>query len=535
MVTHFTKLGLVAAVSLAPFTAIAAKPLQDVELQPLATYDSGLGEGAAEIVAYDATTQRLFIVNATTTTVDVLDISNPGTPELVTQIDATALGNGANSVAAHNGKVAVAIQAEIKQAAGTIALYDAANLELIATYTAGALPDMVTFTHDGNKILVANEGEPSSDYTLDPEGTVTIIDLGTSGATQLGFTDFNIGGPRADELPDRIRVFGPTGTGRPAGGARVAQDLEPEYIAVSPDSKTAWVSLQENNGIAEIDLKTNTITRIVALGTKDYSAEGNEIDASDKDGTFNLRNYTHTVGMYQPDAIATYRVKGVDYLVTANEGDARDYWFDAVDRAACEEAGGIEFDDEDGCLAFTEEVRFGKLDAVADHFSAPEALTRKALLGRLKVTTTLGQDDGGVYQTAYSYGARSFSIWGPEGQVFDSGSEIATITQAAGTYPDKRSDDKGSEPESVVIGKVQGRVYAFIGLERAGGVMVYDITDPADVSFKSYQTGGSDVAPEGLAFISEEASPTGRPMLAVANEVSGTTTLYEIAVTSAAK
>ena len=490
-------------------------------LNPLGTYESGLfAASGAEIVAHDPATQRVFVVNAGEGFIDVLNMSDPNNLSLAFRIDITPYGANANSVAVHDGIVVAAVEANNKQAPGSAVFFDTSG-NFINQVTAGALPDMVTFSPNGQWVLVANEGEPNDAYTVDPEGSVSVIDLrgGVANLTQAdvrtaSFLPFNNA-----TLDSSIRVFGPNAT--------VAQDMEPEYITVSHDSKTAWVVLQENNAIAVVDIRSATVTDLIGLGFKNHNMVGNELDASNEDGLININNWP-TLGMYLPDAIASYRVNGNTYLVTANEGDSRDY-------------GG-----------FSEEERVG--DVTLDPVAFPNAafLQDDANLGRLKITTTLGDTDkDGDFDQLYSYGARSFTIWTVDGhQVFDSGSELENITAAIlpddfnsddeenGSFDD-RSDDKGPEPEGVVIGKVAGRQYAFVGLERVGGIMVYDVTAPAQAEFVEYIntrdfTGdpaagtAGDLSPEGLAFIKEDDSPTGKPLLVVGYEVSGTTSIYEI-------
>ena len=125
--------------------------------------------------------------------------------------------------------------------------------------TVGALPDMLTFSADGRYVLVANEGEPSDDYSVDPEGSVSVIDLsnGVASATvaNAGFGEFERN--MAELMDQGLRVFGP--------GASLAQDMEPEYIALSIDGETAWVALQENNAVAELDIAAGEITAISQL------------------------------------------------------------------------------------------------------------------------------------------------------------------------------------------------------------------------------------------------------------------------------
>jgi len=514
-------------------------PESTIALRPIGTYDAG-GEGRAEIAAYDPDSQRVFVTNSETRSVDILDISDPSTPVLsgtieIADLDPPYNDGSPNSVAVSNGVVAVALENGDPQEPGFVAFFDTDG-NPIAQVEVGTLPDMLTFTPDGMKVLVANEGEPNDDYTNDPEGSVSIIDisggvetLSETHVTMVGFTHFNQGTPGYDSLLTEgdVRIFGP--------GASVAQDLEPEYIAVSDDGETAWVTLQENNALAIIDTTAPTVTEIVSFGFKDHRMDGNGIDASDEDGTINIQTWP-VWGMYQPDAIASFTVGDDTYLVTANEGDARDYTY---------EVGEEEF------TAYSEEVRIE--DLVLDTGTFSEELQAEDMLGRLKVTTATlvlgpiwshdpdGDDDT---DTLYAYGARSFSIWNSDGvQVYDSGDEFEQITAAM--YPgwfngevgedfDSRSDDKGPEPEGVAIGQIEvegeDRTFAFIGLERIGGIMVYDVTDPQNPAFVQYVNTREqgDIAPEGLAFISATDSPNGNPLLVVAYEDSGTTTIYDI-------
>ncbi|MDT0606811.1 choice-of-anchor I family protein [Croceitalea rosinachiae] len=455
------------------------------------------GEGAAEISAFDPSTNKLFVVNVEINEISSFDISDIN--NVVQLSPVVCLQDGApNSVAVSNGKLAVAIEAPTKQDKGFIELFDTTTQQEINVFNVGALPDMVTFTPDGKYIVVANEGEPNDDYTIDPKGIISIINIESGEVYNLGFDAFN--SQEADLESQGFRVFGPHAT--------LAMDVEPEYVAVSDDSKTAWVTLQENNGVAVVNLETKQIEAIVPLGFKDYSAMGNEIDPSDKDDTKALRSVP-VYGMYQPDAIAYYNVDGMDYVVTANEGDARDY---------------------DG---YSEEERLE--DFMLDETVFPDAATLQLEenLGRLKVTNTLGDIDGdGDYDAIYNYGARSFSIWSGDGQlVYDSGNDIAIqtllLTPGAFNGNDGRSDDKGAEPEAVTIQKIGDKQILFVGLERNNQVMVYDISNPSAPEFIQILETAGDVGPEGIIVIAAEDSPTGKELLVVSNEVSGTVTFYE--------
>ena len=500
------------------------------------------GASSAEITAFDPASKRLFVINGALGTVDVLDLSDPALPTLISSISTSTFGSnlgGANSVAVRDGVVALAIEASPKTGKGLVALVRARDLVTLGSVTAGALPDMLTFSPDGKYLLVANEGEPDSygqSGSVDPEGSISVIALGDLGAnvssvsmavTDVGFTGYN---SQIDALRTAgVRIFGPNAT--------VAQDLEPEYITVSADSSKAWITLQENNAIAELDIATKSITAIRSLGLKDHSLAGNGMDVSDEDGGTNTNSGTPVVkirtvpvkGMYMPDAIASYVVNGTTYLVTANEGDARDY------------------------TGFAEEVRVrSHCTSLAAALSSDSANDLKdSNLGRLKVTANYngGSSDTGKNATTgectalYSFGARSFSIWKTDAtQVFDSGDQFeqktAALTEASfnasndNNTLDSRSPAKGPEPEGVVLASFGTKTYAFIGLERIGGVMVYDVSAPSAPVYVSYlntRSGTSgDNGPEGLTVIKAADSPNGKPLLIVGNETSGTTAVYQI-------
>jgi DNA-binding beta-propeller fold protein YncE len=485
-----------------------AKQPKQITLTPIGRYSAGPGIERAEIAAYDPATRRIFSINPTLFRVDVLDISDPSDPTLTFTIP---LGGRPNSVALHEGVVAVAVENAVKTDPGFVKFFDT-NGTLLSSVTVGALPDMVIFTPNGRRLLVANEGEPNDAYTVDPEGSVSIIDM-TVGAANLTQADVRTA-KFDDSIPktnaSSIRKYGP--------GATLAQDLEPEYIAVSHDSKTAWVTLQENNALGVLDIEAGVFTQLVGLGFKDHSKNGNGLDASDADGGINIANWP-VFGMYQPDAVESYRVRGVTYLVMVNEGESR------------------------ALTGFSEEVRVNSASYVLDPTVFPNAATLKqnSNLGRLTVTNATGDTDGdGDFDQIFVPGGRSFSIRTAQGGlVFDSGDDFEQITAAqvpasfnsngtSATF-DTRSDNKGPEPEGVVLGKAFGRTYAFIGLERTAGVMVYDVSDPFHPSFVQYvNTSPDDISPEGLLFIKEDDSPNGKPLLVVSHEISSTTTIFEI-------
>jgi DNA-binding beta-propeller fold protein YncE len=510
--THFA-VGLAAAMASLPAAAAGNFNFSKLwTFNHVTTAGSKTG-GGSEIVSFDPTTNNLWVVgtdaNRPTVTglggIDVLNLSGG----LVNAIDTTALG-GVNSVAISGGKAGVAFTAPNKTDAGLVRFYDTTSFASIQDVTVGANPDNVVFTADGSKLLVANEAEPNSYNqvtSVDPVGSVGIIDVaGGYGYQSAGFGAFD--GQAAALKAAGVRLNGPN--------ASVSQDLEPEYIAISADGTTAYATLQEANSIATVDIATATVTSIKSLGTKDHNLPGNGIDASDRDGSgnnplnFNIQNWK-VEGLYMPDGIASFTQGGNQYLVTANEGDGRDY------------------------TGFLDEVRVGAASIdpalntamIAAH--GADWRTNNDKLNRLTVTTSGDTDGDGDLDRLLSYGARSFSILDANGNlVFDSGDALEQIIKAQ--YPtlwdDGRSDNKGPEPESAVVGTLAGRQLLFLGLERANAIAVFDLTNLANVTFLDMLFTTGDVGPEGLTFFT---AANGQSYVAVANEVSGTTSLYSVA------
>ena len=420
-------LAMVIGALLAPLAtvnpAVAADATSGIEVTKIGTADSGSGNGGSEIAAFDPDSDLLFVTNGEEDQVDVFDISDPTAP--VKQTPIAIVGDGINSVAVKDGLVAIATETDPTDAVpgtpvtpnkGQIEFHEIAGDGTITAsdvVTAGFLPDMVTFTPDGSYVVVANEGEPlcasdagadeNEDITLavDPIGSVSLIkvsDLGMSPvATDLDFTGFDT--DQAALEAAGVRVFFGSGT---ANESILSEDLEPEYVAVSPDSATAYVFMQENNAVAVVDLATKTITGIVALGFKDHSLAENALDPSNRDDEVNIQPWP-TYGMYQPDSAAAFATGGSTYLATANEGDARDY----------------------DCWSEEERVADLTLDATAYPNAADLQMDEN--LGRLKTTTATGDTDAdGDIDQIHSYGARSFSLWNASGElVWDSGDDFA--------------------------------------------------------------------------------------------------------------
>lgn len=537
-------------------------------------------EGAAEIVQFHPASNTIYAINsaADEPTIEIIDassitseaLSNPLSNEnltstgliLPTEQDGIMLA-GPTSLAVSGDWMAVAVPAADKATNGLVLFYSGLNSSsptFVKAVEVGNLPDMVTFTPDANKVLTANEGEPSGDYNIDPEGSIsviTIVDNSPSDtSTTISFTDYN---DKQAELEAKGMHF-PNPSGRTINGTlistTVAQDLEPEYITTT--NEVAYVTLQENNGLAIVDLTDNSV-QVIGLGFKDWSEY--QIDGME-DGTVSFGQYDNLYGMYMPDTIASYQWKNANFLITANEGDAREYFFDTLnaqglqDEDLCTAAGGQDFDEDDGCLSYTDETQGRRLDyAPGSNLDTiagddPEDFNFTAYpLGRLTVTRALGDNDNdGIYEALYAYGARSFTIWDDNGLVvFDSGDDFERITASIHgnafnnnndeNEGDSRSANKGPEPEALTVGQVGDKTYAFIGMERLGGIFVYDVTNPYDAKFVDYVinrdlTEGGDIlgdsAPEGMVFVDAENSPTGNALVIIGNEVSGTVSVWQV-------
>jgi hypothetical protein len=477
---------------------LAASAAEAITLTPLGR-TAALGEGGAEIAAYHAGSERVFVTNAAAETLDVYDFSDPAAPTL---LESLPLPGGPNSVdVSRKGLVAVAVEAADKTDPGSVEFFTVGGTHL-GSIAAGALPDMLTFAYDDEYLLVANEGEAADDGSVDPEGSVTVIKLHKTLARSRARTASLGGVPRIGE----VRTV--------CEDATFAEDAEPEYIAPGRFG-TALVTLQENNAVGLLDVHHGRFLFVRGLGYKDHGLAENALDPSDRDGGIAISPWQNLYGMYQPDAIASYTHHGIPYYVTANEGDARE-------REGCEE-----------------EERAGDLEL--DETAFPNGEDDSAKLGRLNVTTTQGDDDGdGDYDRLFAFGARSLSIVGPLGGLrWDSGSQLEDLTAVldpltfnADSTPvaavDNRSDNKGPEPEGVDVGEVGGRTYAFLGSERQGGLFAYRLNGPS-AQFAAYaNTRPADLGPEGVRFVPRHDSPTGRALLLVTHEISGTVSAIEV-------
>jgi LPXTG-motif cell wall-anchored protein len=517
-------LSLTALISMSMNTIVFAETLSNSgKMKYIAKYSTGLTNedgGVAEIVKYNKENQKMYLVNGAEQSVDIVSIASISSDdfsdlEMDARLDVRAMGeaNGFScgditsvDVSADLDIVALAVRNEDYTQGGSIVILDYDG-NYICHYEAGIQPDMITFSPDSKYVLTADEGEPqegySSETAVDPRGSVTVVDLSSGPEEGLSYIlDFSEFDEQREQLVEDGVLLKPD--------TQPSTDLEPEFIAVSQDSKYAYITLQEANAIATLNLEELSYDSIKGLGFKDFSVEANKLDAL-KDGKAEL-SAQELLGVYMPDGIAAVQLDGKTYILTANEGDGREW--------------GTEPDD------YLDEAEY----------IIPGTEYEVAVINN-------SERDGLDADSQYLYGARSFSIWDAQdlSQVYDSGSDFERIT--AETYPeyfnssnngtglDSRSAKKGPEPETVAAVTLGDKTYAFIGLERIGGVMMYDITNPVEAQyvdyinlrdFESEELSDSSLAPEGLCIIKAEDSPTGTPLLLAANEVSGNVDVIEI-------
>lgn len=492
---------------------------KEIELNYVASYEPVSGTSTCEIVVYDSASKRLITTSSIQNRLDISNFANPANIQLIKSIDMAPYG-GVTSVATYNGVVAVSSPNVNPQLPGSVVFFNT-NGDFQKQVTVGALPDMVCFTPDGKFVLTADEGQPNDAYTVDPEASVSMIDIsgGITALTQanvtvIPFTSFNA--QEAALLASGVRKLKATST--------LSQDFEPEFITVAADSKKAWVTLQENNAIGEIDITSKTITSVWSCGTKDFTAMGNGFDASDNNSNILIANWP-IKSYYLADGVANYSVGSDTYLVTANEGDEKEY----------------------GGLVERTTVGAVKLDSIK--FPNRDVLQQSYNMGRLRITNLKGDtDNDGDYDELYMVGARSFSIFNANTKsiVYDSKDDFETITASdsatasifnadnEGNGFKGRSRAKGPEPEGVTVAKISGQTFAFVALERVGGVMVYNITNPTTPTFSDYKNSRSKTAytgdhgPEGIIYITPQASPNGKAYIVVANEISGTVSVFEV-------
>jgi len=510
----YVSLLLCAGFCFAKKTAVDAGPFQwGRVLEPLAT----LSMKTAEISAYMPDKKKLFVVGDARI-VEIVDLSNPGLVKKTAEIE---IPGKASSVTVFGDLVAVSMLEDEEWKEGQVQVMRYTDsLEVLGLYKVCSQPDMIKFTPDGKNLLVACEGSPSTDFTEDPEGGIAFLSVAKADAELWKNAELTVA--RFNHLDTAaLKKVGV----RAPGNQGFIKSLEPEYITVSDDSKLAWVSLQENNAIAILDVAAKKVTKVFPLGFVDHSRAGFAVDAV-SDGKIDIKNYYPLRGLRQPDGIATFMVGDRHYVLTANEGSpVNDY------------------------SAWTDEV---KLPTLVEQGRLDESVFTEKMTTQLKdlSVSSLERCDEGKFRTlngkcpyAYTFGSRSVSVFdGETGKlIWDSGEMFERVlAKIAPEYfnwnskkgkakMDKRSSDKGCEPENVTVGEVGNRRYAFAGLERTSGIAVFDMTEPESPKLVDYYLDPLDRGPEGVLFISAENSPiSGQALLVVGYEYSKTLTIYTV-------
>ena len=403
---------------------------------------------------------------------------------------------------------------------GRIAFFDLSSGSILKTLDVGYHPDSVSMTPDGTKLLVANEGEyvAAVESTFARPGSVSVVNLSgitnAAGLSALTSSNVNTYDFSAGNLGSGVSLQGVRDNTLATNNATTSAgfaSIEAEYIA--PTNDKAYVTLQENNAIAVLDLASGKYEAIHKLGTITQT-----VDASDKDGASNgkLIAIDDTLkGLPMPDTMVLFTKNGTALLATANEGDGRG---------------------DDGDFATGSSLTANMTAAVA-------ATATNTGIGALKLLKDQGQDADGKIADPTMLGTRSFSLWNATTgeRVFDSGSAIEQFVASndptvfntndgVASKWDTRSDDKGPEPEALAFGRIDGKDYIFVGAERQNGIFQFDITDLNNVSIVGYfnaitssaDSGGSFISPESILFLDAASNPSGKNLLVVGFEGTGT-------------
>ena len=525
---------------------LPASAATEFTITQLGVYDSQSGATGAEIASYHPATKQVYITNGARNRVDIVSIADPANPRFVGDINVSNYGDNINSVAVGKYVVAIAVHRSPTFAAdgtptlltGKLVIARPSGSVIGSIDLGGSQPDSVTFTPDGLTALVAIEGEPicakdnaattsvneSLDYALakDPRGAVAVVDLRnpkTAKAKLAGFSKFIAAEAKSLGLVVSLTSKDPV------------VDFEPEFVSPA-NNNFAYVSLQEANAIAELDIKRATITKIYSAGTTDLSKT--PFDLSDRDSSGGPSTFSNVIGLAMPDALAAFTIGKDNYFVSANEGDDRADWtcFKAVDDKRAKDL---------------------KVDPAA--FPNWSSESADARLGRAKVNPNIGDSNGdGLYEKIHLLSNRSFSIFKNGTRIYDSGNLLEQLQITAlgvaningewntttGAYVGQaRSDDKGPEPEGVTVGMVGTSRIAVVGMERMSALLFVDITNPAVPTVIKWEQmlplstivpgkPGLTWSPEGLVFVSAKDSPTGKPLVLTAYEVSGSLSIHQI-------
>ncbi|ESP05519.1 hypothetical protein LOTGIDRAFT_152377 [Lottia gigantea] len=507
--------------------------------------------GTAEESAYDPNDQIIYVVGEDSYVLHIVDMENPRAPKILMEHRFLQTDGKPRDVEVCNGRVAVSLSSPVEVYDGHVKFfttYDRTTqtFSYQSQLPVGVHPDNIEFTNNCAKLVVANEGvhgkDPFNRFS-DPEGSISIITIPTTGSPTERIAGFNQFNSRTD-----IRHVSSFAPNNDIMTATLAQDIEPEYISISSDGKIAFVTLQENNAIAQVDLNSGVVININSLGSKDWSDL--QLDTSDRDGGVHLRSYP-IHGLYQPDVIKQFKVGKKTYLVTANEGAVRQY---------TKEVDGLIW--SDGVLA--DELGRGNLlnEIAINNATFVNELKTDSRLGRLRVSRIDGTTLYGL-QKIYTYGGRGFSIWeaGSYGSpVYDSGDEIekknaaslktifntdcaAWTNQSPETLRDSTSDNMGPKLNAMDVKSSNGTLFMAVGSETMGSVYLY-VVDKSSITAElqtiKYDGGTGDLWSDlydnnmaGNAYISDiriipmSQSPTNQTLLYVLGGGSGSIAIYQ--------
>lgn len=469
--------------------------------------DDDSGASTSEIVAFDSVLRQVYVSGGAG--VDVLDFDGTLVRGLGGQpagSDTTALD--VTSVAVKNGVVAMAgrFQPAAGNAYGGVRLYGTDGSFIrdiqVTSDSPDNLPDTVSFTPDGSRLIVANEGESG-------DGSIGLIDVASGAVTLLGFDTFDTAPLRAALKAKGVLLN---------DGQSLNAQLQPEFVAISKDGSKAFVTIQEQNAVAVVDLVSNSISDIVSAGSVDRGAV--RFDPSDRDGPGNSqspnpRTFANVFSTMEPDQVVWFERNGQKFFAVAGEGDdgiALASGFSPISNAA------------------------PNLDPTK--FPDPASVVQNGNLGRI---AKFGKDtDGdGDFDEIWVTGGRSISIFKEDGTlVWNSGSlvEDTLIAQGNGYFNDGRSDNRGPEPEGVTYGFVGGKPYLFVSIERGASVLMLDISDVANPLLEDFIatdfTAGFERLneSEGISFISASESGNGKAYLLISSEAGNFTSLVELQV-----
>lgn len=476
------------------------------ELREVSRLEESDGLPGAEISAYSPE-QKILVVASGDEELSVVSLSDPSKPRIEKILH---FQGDVPSVDVYRNLVAVVETNIPKTSPGFLHLFKIQNRDLVKlrTFSVGAQPDMVAFSPDGKTILVACEGSIDEESLEDPEGSVGLVDL-SKGVEQATAQTLTFGAFDSLSLASSgVRLGGP---------GSYLQNLEPEYVAFSPDGNFAFVSLQENNAVAKIDVRKKAIEKIWGLGSVDHSAKGSGFDYRD-DGKISIEQ-APVRGELQPDGIAVFEKDGKLYLLSADEGASRDFSF------------------------YSDETRADLLlkTGLLDKSVFTESLVRK--LGPLLIDAENPCDGNEPCRYLNTFGGRSMSLFDGETgkRIWNSGDAIenALAKNAPALFnwnskkkkvkADVRSKKKGPEPENVVVGKIRGELFAFLGLERSSGIVTFSLKNPEKPQLVNIFSNAKDRGPEGILFIPAEESPlSGEPLLVVGYEYSKSLIVYRI-------